>query len=358
MTTHFLASRESVKIALDAPSTARADAHLDRTLAAVTGLIENTILHRSFAPTTATRFFDWPNETQRSRSWRLWLDHNEVISVATLTAGGTVIPASDYFLEPVNDGPPYTAIEINLGSTGTSSFSTSSFAGSDTHQRAVQVDGVFGHSATETPAGALAAAVATTTATSITVDTPGLVGVGHVLRVGTERMIVTERTWSDTTQNVGGPLVDQNSDVTIAVTDGTAFLAGETILIDSERMLITDVAGNTLTVKRAWDGSVLAAHSTGADVFHSDTLTVTRGALGTTAVTHLLADPIVRHVVPELVESLAIAEAITIGQNDQAGWARTIGQGDGQREAAGRNLKALRQDVRNAYGRTNRHRAI
>ena len=33
-----------------------------------------------------------------------------------IVAGGTTIPASGYYLEPVNDGPPYTRVESNLSS--------------------------------------------------------------------------------------------------------------------------------------------------------------------------------------------------------------------------------------------------
>ena len=44
------------------------------------------------------------------------------------------------------------------------------------------------------------------------------------------------------------------------VTDGSQFVVEEVILIDDERMLITDIAENTLTVTRGYRGTVAAAH--------------------------------------------------------------------------------------------------
>src|SRR5690606_34488219 len=133
-----------------------------------------------------------------------------------------------------------------------------------------------------------------------------------LIKLGTEHMVVTGRSMLDTGQNIGADLDASNSAVTVAVTDGTAFSAGETLLIGSERMLIVDVAGNNLIVKRAWDGSVLAAHTSGADIYASRTLTVERGALGTTAATHLDNAAVSRHVVPGAVRALAVAEALEI----------------------------------------------
>ena len=89
----------------------------------------------------------------------------------------------------------------------------------------------------------------------------------------------------DSTYNVQSDMTAQQNNVTISAS-GSGFNVGEVILVDSERMLIVDIAGNYLTVKRAWDGSVLAIHSTGADIYTLRLLTVTRGALGTTAGTH------------------------------------------------------------------------
>jgi hypothetical protein len=123
-------------------------------------------------------------------------------------------------------------------------------------------------------------------------------------------------------------------------------------------MLVVDVAGTTLTVKRAWRGSTLAAHSAGADIFAPRTLTVERGALGTTAATHLTAAPVVQHVVPAMVRDLCIGEAINQLQQEGSGYARLIGEGEDAREGTGRSLFDLRRDTVAALGRKTRFRTV
>jgi hypothetical protein len=117
------------------------------------------------------------------------------------------------------------------------------------------------------------------------------------------------------------------SDVTIAVTTGTSYTVGEILLLDSERMLIVDIAGNNLTVKRAWDGTVLAAH-TGSTIYAPRRLTVTRGAVGTTAATHSNGAAITRHVVPGLIKELCVAEALNTLLQETGGYSRVIGTGN------------------------------
>ncbi len=98
-------------------------------------------------------------------------------------------------------------------------------------------------------------------------------------------------------------------------------------------MLITDIAGNVLTVKRAWDGSVLATH-VGATVYAPRLLTVVRGVLGTAAATHLNGAAVAVHAVPGLVRELAVAEALNLFLQESAGYARTVGEGDSLRMAS------------------------
>jgi hypothetical protein len=343
----WYATREDVKRALDAAETARNDAQVDRAIESGSRTIEG-LTHRRFYPELATRYFPWPNH-QHARPWRLWLDQHELISVTTLVAGGTTIPATDYFLEPANDGPPYTHVEIDLASG-------SAFAAGSTHQRAIAITGLFGHSADEAPAGALAEAL-DGSETGVDVTDSSLVGVGTILKCEAERMLVTGRSMLDTGQN-SSALTASSSDVAITgITAGT-IKVGEVLLVDSERMLVVDVAGTTLTVKRAWDGSALAAHSGGADIYAPRSLTVTRGALGTTAATHADATALTKHVVPALVRDLAIAEAINQLQQETSGYARVIGEGENAREGTGRSLFDLRRDTITAYGRKARARAV
>lgn len=341
-------SREDVKGAVESAETARNDRQVDRAIESASRSIEG-LLRRRFYPQVATRFFDWPNRSS-SRPWRLWLEQHELVSVTTLTAGGTVIAASDFFLEPRNSGPPFTHIEIDLSTAA-------AFASGGTHQRAIEIAGVFGYSADDEPAGSLAEAL-DVSETAVDVTDSALIGVGHIVKVDDERMIVTGKSMLDTAQNTGGALTASMSDVTVAVTTGSAYHVGETILVDSERMLIVDIAGNNLTVKRAWDGSVLAAHNSGADIYAPRTLTVTRGALGTTAATHTDATAITRHAVPGLVQDLCVAEALNALQQETSAYAREVGSGENAREASGRGLRDIRAAAVAQYGRRVRKRAV
>ncbi|MBX9392277.1 hypothetical protein K4749_01350 [Streptomyces sp. TRM72054] len=348
------ATREDVQRALDVKLTARNSTQIDRALQSASRGIEG-LCHRRFYPETATKYFDWP-DSQYGTSWRLWLDDSELISVTTLSSGGTTIAASDYNLEPNRTGPPYNRIEVKLSTSA-------AFGGGDTHQRDITVTGLFGYRNDETTVGALTEALdASETAVDVNAATSAVVGVGSVLRVDSERMLVTGRQMLDTGQNLGGAgLTIQPNNVTVTVTDGTAYTVDEILLIDSERMLIVDIAGNNLTVIRAWDGSLIAAHSAGADIYAARTLTVTRGALGTTAATHDSGASVVRWDPPGLVRDLTIAETINRITNEQAGYARTRRTGENRsndQALTARDLPSLRDQVYAAHGRKARTRAV
>ncbi|MBH1939043.1 hypothetical protein I5Q34_33110, partial [Streptomyces sp. AV19] len=113
-----------------------------------------------------------------------------------------------------------------------------------------------------------------------------------------------------------------------------------------------------LTVKRAWDGSVLAAHAANADIYTPRTLTVTRGALGTTAAAMSAGDDVYRWDPPGPVRELTVAEALTSLLQGQSGYARVVGSGEAQREASGRGLRDLRESVYTSHGRKARTRAV
>lgn len=346
ITAPCLCTREDVARAVDIKMTARAHDAIDRAIEAATGVVTGH-LHRSFFPTTATRYFDWP---ARSRPWILRLDQHELVSVSSLVAGDVTIPETDYFLEPNGSGPPYTWIEIDISTT-------SAFASGDTTQRAIAVTGVFGYGADTAPAGALDGDI-TDTATGVTVTDGSLLGVGDVLLIDTERVLVTQKSMTGTGVTATA-LAASTSDVEITVSSSSgAPAAGEVILIGAERMLVVDAAGTALAVKRAWDGSVLAAHDAGSAVFAERRLTVSRGQLGTTAAAHTDGATVARHVVPGLVRQLAVAEAISQGLQEGAGWARQAGSGDNEREVLQRGLGVLRDQAYAAYGRKGRTKAI
>jgi hypothetical protein len=333
-------TREDVKAALDIAETARSNRRIDRAIETASRSVEG-LLRRRFYPAYATRTFDWPDPGSPT-SWRLWLDANEVVSVTTLTAGGTTIASGDYLLRP-DHGPPYTHIEIDLGSSA-------AFASGDTHQRAISITGVFGYRADET-VGAETVEAVDASETAIDVDDSSIVGVGSILRIDSERMIVTAKTQLDTAQDLQTALTASMADDAVTVTDGTGYEVGEVILLDSEKMLVVDIVANDLIVKRAWDGTVLAAHDTDADIYAPRTLTVTRGALGTTAASHSSGATVYVHQAPGPIRDLTVAYALNQLAQESSGYARTVGSGDAQMESSGKGLKSLQQDALVAHGR-------
>src|SRR3954471_12140741 len=128
MTTPLYATREEIKAELDVKETARSNARIDRALADATDSVYG-LCHRIFYPVATTRYFDWPPRSGAT-PWILRLNNNELISVASLVSGGVTIAAGDYLLRRADDRdePPYTRIEINLGSDA-------SFGGGNTYQQ-------------------------------------------------------------------------------------------------------------------------------------------------------------------------------------------------------------------------------
>lgn len=347
ITSPVYCTREDVKSALDYNETSRSNAKVDRAVEAGSRAVEG-LLHRTFLPVVATRYFDWPTR-QGGRTWRLWLDDNELISATTVTSAGTAISSNDYFLEPANYGPPYDRVEIDLGSSA-------SFEAGDTHQRAVAITGLWGYQDTTTPVGTIVEAL-DASETGIDVSDSSLYGVGSVLKVDSERLMVTDKTMLTTGITTGSSLTAQKNSQSLTVSDGTQFHVGETLLIDSERVVVDDVAGNTLTLRRGTDGTTLAAHNTGVTIYAPRTLTVQRGALGTTAATHSSSATLSLQTVPGLVRQLAVAEAVSALKQEGSGYASESGSGENS-SPGGSSVGNLRQTVYSLYGRQARMWAV
>jgi len=347
MATPVYASREDVMAALDVAETARVAAQIDRLLGAASRSVES-LTHRVFYPTATTRYVDWPTD-QHGTSYRLWLDGStELISLTTFASGGTTL--TDYFLEPRSTGPPYTRLEIDLSGDD-------SLDAGDTHQRSVALTGVFGACNDTTSAGALAEAL-DTSETGVDVTDSSTIGVGSLLLVDSEYMQVTRRSLLTTGKTISADLASSKAGTTVTVASTSGITAGEVLTVDSERMLVTDLTATTLIVERAWSGSVLAAHTTGATVYAPRTLTVERGQRGTTAAAHDTAATVYRHTPPPLVVQLTIAETLVALAREQSAYARTVGSGDATRNASGGDLNDLRKQVYRAHGRKGRKAAV
>jgi hypothetical protein len=349
----WYATREQVKRALDSAETARNNAQIDRAIAAASRSIESQ-MHRRFYPWDGTKYFGFRPWADGNSSWRLWLNENDLVSATTLAVGATTISASDYLLEPVNDGPPYRSIEMDLSSNAV-------FASGETWQRSVAITGTFGYWDEQESVGTLADALdaSESDTATITWTDPRNVGVGSILKVDSERLIVTEMSFVDSTQNTGAPLAASAADVTITISNSAGFYVGEVIRVDSERMLVVDTSSTTLTVKRAWDGSVLATHSTSADIYGRTGIEVSRAQLGSTLAAHTASDVVYRYVVPAGINDLCVAEALVQLQGEQSAYARAGGgSGESSFGTPGTGLAQLRKLTVAEYGRKARTMAI
>jgi len=356
ITTPCYCTREDVKAAPDMKSTDYSNVQIDRAIQSSSRNIEGH-LHRRFYPEDKTKYFDWPafggaGGGYTAYPWRLWLDQNDLVP-ATGVESPPGRALSGYFLEPVNSGPPFTYIELNRSQT-------SAFSAGATPQHSIKITGTWGYSADTDPAGTLAASVSSTSATTITVSDSSQIGVGDLLIIDTERMLISERAASTTGQTVQGSGINTASaaDNVLAVTSGAAITVGEVLLVDAEKMLAVDVTGNNVTVKRAWDGSALATHTAGTTVNAYRLLTVARGQLGTTAATHSNSAPVSRHRVPALIRDLAIAETVNRILQETSGYREDEGGGQAAIGGIGAGLSDLWDEAETSYGRKNRFRVI
>lgn len=345
----WYATRESVIDALDSRDPARLFTRVDEALAMASDVIEGD-LHRRFYPYHDTRYFDYP-ERQGWDTWKLYLQQHEMIQIDTVTVAGQVLDAADWMARP-DDGPPYRRIELN---TGTSAGFSPGASGS---QRAIAVAGIFGSDLGRIDTRGALDGVISDSVTEVDVTGPaaGALGVGSVIKVDDEHMIITDRSWLDIGETLAGGIGSTSADVALDV-GASDISVGERLLIDAERMRVRDVTTDAVIVDRAIDGTPLAAHLTGAAVYVSRTMTVERGALGTSASGHGSV-AVRRYRPPGLIEEWARALAVVEVVQGGAGWARVIGSGDNQQEAIGRGLDKIAADAWTRYARKARQAAI
>lgn len=339
MGTPTYATREAVKRALQSLGS-RDNSEVDEALqGGVDDILDLT--KRLFYPRVVSLKFPWPDIDQPALQ-ALWLDPSEeLISITTFTSGGVVVPTPNLYLEPVNQGPPYDQVAINRATN-------SSLVASGSGQRSIQIDGVAGYRLSYRPAGALAEDL-DSSETGVDITDSNAVGVGDLLLVDSEWMIVTEKDWLATGQTLQTPVGANHNERTLAVTTGSAFKKGEYLLLDAETVEVTGIAGNNLIVTRAVDGSVLAAH-TGSTIFALRTATVERAALGSTAAAHTNGTAIQRFAAPSLVRQYNIAAAVDTLLQQRSGYSRTVGSGDAERNASGAALSRLRAQLKSAHG--------
>ena len=300
---------------------------------------------RRFIPETKTKVWHWPPR-DKGVGWKFWLD-DDLISVTTLktkaqNASPTTIPSTDYFLEPANSGPPYDRVEIDLSSTA-------AFEAGDTSQRSIEIIGSWGFTDDTIAAGVIDDSGGISASdTVLIVSDEGLIGVGDTLLIESEQLYVSKKV----SAALGSILINDasvtasmtNDSITVDASHG--LVEGERILLDSEAMLITNIATNVLTVIRQYDGTTLAAHADDTAVHVFRTLTVVRATNGTTAATHADAVAITKYSPPFDVQELTIALTLNAFQQGRASYGRTVGVGDQAREYTGAGLRDLWENVK------------
>jgi hypothetical protein len=300
-------TREQVRRAVDIKQSAYENDRVDRAVQAASDSVDG-FCRRRFYPVNATRSFDWPNY-QYAYPWRLWLDQWELAAPPTLLVSGSllpvpvVIPSTNYICHPINSGPPFTSIELRRDLN-------SAFGNNPTPQLDIAITGTFGYWTQTRAAGTLVPSI-NATVTTFQVSDSVSAGVGDVLICGSERMIITDQNYVDTTIGFAGLSTASASDNIVTVPDGTQFVNGEVLMADSEWIMVQMIAGNNLIVKRGFDGSVLAEHS-GGTLYARRSLTVLRGALGTTGSAATAGSALAVSEIPGLVRELTIAEALVL----------------------------------------------
>jgi hypothetical protein len=338
-------TRESVKGYLEAVGVAKnplIDNHID----AATETIERE-LRRRFIPFTATKKYNWPQEN--GQSGVLHLDHG-LISLSGLTSqnGAVTVNTGEVFLEPVNEGPPYTRIELDKASTD----ANTEFAAGESTQRAIAVTGSWGDCADTVTAGTVTSGLASSaSATSMVCSDGSLIGVGDTLLIESEQLFVSERTavsggvgallGADFAANTSARLLE-------LATPSTVFV-GEVLLVDSEKMLVEAVSADGVTVTRAYDGTTLAAHSTGAQGYTHRQLTVVRGVNGTTAATHANSTAMSKYQPPADIQALCRAEAIFNYEQDESGHTGVVGGVEGGVNVRPKALSMMWESARCKY---------
>lgn len=339
----WCATLEDVKAATDTRETARNNRQVGRAIAAATDSVED-LLGRRFYPEVDVRVADWPGHVDPVDGSRVvWLGRDELVVLDELTVGGVLVDEQSWSLLSDRDGePPYVAVRLDPSVTLPPGVAAAG---------AVGLAGTFGFWLAEDAAGALTDSIDADKAT-VDVSDSSTVGVGSLLRIGAERMLVDRKSMMDTGQNTLGALTKNAPDQLLLVGSGAAFAEGETVMVDAEKMLVVEIAANTLVVKRAWDGSALADHGSGVDVYAPRRLTVRRGVLGTTAAVHDAGAVVARHRDPDLVRQLGVAESLVGMAQENAAYGRTVGSEGAERPAAGAGIEDLRTRARKAYGRT------
>ena len=347
--TRWFCTRAQVKAAagiVGAASDALIDSYIEGSSADIEKITDAT-----FIPITETKLFRWPR--RRAHAYVLELEDEDLLAVTALQtkaqdATPTTIAAADYFLEPANRTPK-RRIEIDLSSSA-------AFESGDTPQRAISVAGRWAYSEDTETASQLGAALADAVATALQLVQGHLVEVGNTLLIESEAVFVSARDDIDSGVNTHGTTGAMTADltdktVTWASAPADAVAVGEVLRIGAEKMLVEAINSTSHEVKRAYDDSTLAAHSTGDDVYIQRTFTIVRGVNGTTAAAHIDDTAVAKYAPPGDIVDLCRAMALGNLAQGQSKWTGQISGGEGSVAVRQVDLYYLRERAIEKYGK-------
>lgn len=166
----------------------------------------------------------------------------------------------------------------------------------------------------------------TSAATTLLVDDGSKVSPGMVVLIGSEQELVSGYSTPTAATTIAEDLDTSEEIVTVA--SGALVKAGEIIRVNFEQMKILDIQSNDLYVRRGWNNTAKATHTSTASVEAYRTFTVERGANGTTAAAHDAATVIYRYTVPEDVGFLCREIATLMLKKAQGGFAGKTGNSE------------------------------
>lgn len=163
----------------------------------------------------------------------------------------------------------------------------------------------------------------TSGAGTLLADNGSKVSPGMVALIGSEQELVTGFSTPTTVTTIAEDL--DISEEIITVADGTKVNIGEIIRINFEQCKVLDKQTHDLYVRRGWNNTSKATHTSGANVEAYRTFTVERGVNGTTAAAHDAATVIYRYLVPDDVSFLCREVATLMLKKAQGGFAGKTG---------------------------------
>ena len=246
-----------------------------------------------------------------------------LLAVSSLVNGDDTLVSTDYLLRPNGrmwvDGP-YTQLDVDPDSANLSAW----YAEADS----VVINGRWGlYEKSEDTGANTGASEQSVSSTSLVTTNGSKVSPGMVCLIGTEQELVTGYgavTASVTTLAEDLDLVEEE----ISVANGALLSVGEIVRAGFEQMKILDINGNTLYVRRGWNGTKKATHASASALDVYRTFTVVRAVNGTTAAVHSAGSDIYRYLVPEDVRILCVEIATLMRRKALGGFAGKSGNSE------------------------------